>query len=93
MSLGYAGHARLEVEDDEIAIYSYTGENRNVRDEGARSALESEEGQFTISKSCLIELAMHGKVERLPNGRTILVPLKRGAQAATSPTRADCSRS
>lgn len=27
MSLGYAGHARLEVEDDEIAIYSYTGEN------------------------------------------------------------------
>lgn len=25
MSLGYAGHARLEAEDDEIAIYSYTG--------------------------------------------------------------------
>ena len=44
MSLGYAGHARLEAEDDAIAIYSYTGENRNVRDEGARSALESEEG-------------------------------------------------
>ena len=69
MSLGYAGHARLEVEDDEIAIYSYTGENWNVRDEDARSALVSEEGQFTISKSCLIELAMHGKVERLPNDR------------------------
>ena len=69
MSLGYAGYARLEVEDDGIAIYSYTGENRNVRDEGARSALESEEGQFTISKSCLIELAMHRKVKRLPNGR------------------------
>lgn len=68
MSLGYAGHARLEVEDDEIAIYSYTGENWNVRDEGVRSALESEEGQFTISKSCLIELAMHRKVERLPDG-------------------------
>ena len=51
MSLGYAGHARLEVEDDEIAIYSYTGENWNVRDEDARSALVSEEGQFTISKS------------------------------------------
>lgn len=69
MSLGYAGHARLEAEDDEIAIYSYTGENWNVRDEDARKALESEEGQFTISKSCLIELAMHGKVKRLPNGR------------------------
>ena len=69
MSLGYAGHAQLEAEDDAIAIYSYTGENRNVRDEGARSALESEEGQLTISKSCLIELAMHRKVKRLPNGR------------------------
>lgn len=40
-----------------------------VRDEGARSALESEEGQFTISESCLVELAMHRKVKRLPNGR------------------------
>lgn len=69
MSLGYAGRARLEVEDDEIAIYSYTGENWNVRDGDARSALESEEGQFTISKSCLIELALHRKVKRLPGGR------------------------
>ena len=69
MSLGYARHARLETEDDEIAIYSYTGENWNVRDEDARNALESEEGQFTISKSCLIELAMRRKVKRLPNGR------------------------
>lgn len=69
MSLGHAGHARLEVEDDEIAIYSYTGENWNIRDEDARSVLESEEGQLTISKSCLIELAMHRKVKRLPNGR------------------------
>lgn len=68
MSLGYAGHARLEVEDGEIAICSYASENRNVRDEGVRNALESEEGQFTISKSCLIELAMHRKVERLPDG-------------------------
>lgn len=75
MSLGYAGHARLEVEDDEIAIYSYTGENWNVRDKDARNALESDEGQFVISKSCLIELAMHGKVKRLPNGR---LPEKEG---------------
>lgn len=69
MSLVYVGHARLEVEDDEIAIYSYTGEDWNVRDEDARGALESEEGQFTIGKSCLVELAMHGRVERLPDGR------------------------
>lgn len=69
MSLGYVGYARLEVEDDEIAIYSYAGEDWNARDEDACSALESEEGQFTISKSCLIELAMHRKVKRLPDGR------------------------
>ena len=68
MSLGYAGHAWLVEEDDEIAIYSYAGEDLNVRAEGERSALESEEGQFTISKSCLIELAMHRKAERLPDG-------------------------
>lgn len=68
MPLGHAGHARLEVEDGEIAICSYTDENRNVRDEGARNALESEEGQFIISKSYLIELAMHGQAERLPDG-------------------------
>lgn len=68
MPLGHAGHARLEVEDGEIAICSYTSENRNVRDEGARNALEREEGQFIISKSYLIELAMHGRAERLPDG-------------------------
>ena len=68
MPLGHAGHARLEVEDGEIAICSYTDENRNVRDEGARNALESEEGQFIISKSYLIEPAMHGQAERLPDG-------------------------
>lgn len=43
MSLGYAGRARLEAEDDRIAFYSYTGEDRNARDEDARRALESEE--------------------------------------------------
>lgn len=46
MSLGYAGHARLEVEDDEIAIYSYTGENWNVRDEDA--AVRSKERKGSL---------------------------------------------
>ena len=41
MSLGYVGHARLEAEDTEITIYSYTGENWNVRDEEMRKRLES----------------------------------------------------
>lgn len=72
MALGYAGHARLEAEDDEIAIYSYTGEDWNVRDESARAALVSDSGQFTISKSCLIEPEIHSKVRKL-NGRKRLV--------------------
>ena len=66
MSLGYAGHARLELEDAEIAIYSYTGEDLNVQDESARKALESAIGQFTIYKSCLIEPEVHCKVRKHP---------------------------
>lgn len=72
MTLGYAGHARLEAEDDEIAIYSYTGEDWNVQDESARDALVSDSGQFAISKSCLIEPEIHSKVRKL-NGRKRLV--------------------
>lgn len=67
------GHARLEAEDAEIAIYSYTGENRNVRDEAIRKRLESTIGQITIDKSCLIEPELHSKVRRMPNGRKKLV--------------------
>lgn len=66
MSLGYAGHARLELEDAEIAIYSYTGEDWNVQDESARKALESAIGQFTIDKSCLIEPEVRCKVRKHP---------------------------
>ena len=56
MSLGYVGHARLEAEDTEITIHSYTGENWNVRDEEMRKRLESTNGQITIDKSCLMWL-------------------------------------
>lgn len=73
MSLGYVGHARLEAEDTEIAIYSYTGENWNVRDEAIRKRLESTIGQITIDKSCLIEPELHSKVRRMPNDRKKLV--------------------
>ena len=69
MSLGYVGHARLEAEDAEIAIYSYTGENWNVQDDAIRKRLESAIGQFTIDKSCLIEPELRSKVRKMPNGR------------------------
>ncbi len=64
MSLGYVGHVQLEVEDAEIAIYSYTGENWNVQDEAVRKRLESTVGQLTIDKSCLIEAELHSKVRK-----------------------------
>ena len=73
MSLGYVGHARLEAEDAEIAIYSYTGENWNVQDNAIRKRLESTIGQFTIDKSCLIEPELRSKVRKMPNGRKKLV--------------------
>lgn len=72
MTLGYAGHARLEAEDDEIAIYSYTGEDWNVQDKSVRDALVSDSGQLTISKSCLIEPEIRSKARKL-NGRKRLV--------------------
>lgn len=73
MSLGYVGQARLEAEDTEIAIYSYTGENWNIQDEAMRKRLESTIGLITIDKSCLIEPELHSKVRRMPNGRKKLV--------------------
>ena len=76
MSLGYAGHARLELEDAEIAIYSYTGEDWNVQDESARKTLESAIGQFTIDKSCLIEPEVHCRVRKKSNGKKELVEKK-----------------
>lgn len=76
MSLGYVGHARLEAEDTEIAIYSYTGENWNVQDEAVRKRLESAVGQLTIDKSCLIEPELRSKVRKMPNGRKKLVEKK-----------------
>lgn len=76
MSLGYAGRARLEVENAEIAIYSYMSEDWNVQDEAARKALESVIGQFSIDKSCLIEPEVHCRVRKKPNGRKELVEKK-----------------
>ena len=76
MSLGYVGHARLETEDNEIAIYSYTGENWNVQDKAERKRLESTVGQLTIDKSCLIGPELHSKIRKMPNGRKKLVKKK-----------------
>ena len=76
MSLGYVGHARLEAEDTEIAIYSYTGENWNVQDEAVRKRLESAVGQLTIDKSCLIEPELRSKVKKMSNGRKKLAEKK-----------------
>jgi hypothetical protein len=73
MSLGYVGHAQLEVEDTEIAIYSYAGENWNVQDEAIRKRLASTIGQLTIDKSCLIEPELHSTVRKMPNGGKKLV--------------------
>lgn len=66
MSLGYVGHARLEAEDTEIAIYSYTGENWNVQDEAMCKRLESTIGKITIDKSCFSNLSCTARSEECP---------------------------
>lgn len=71
-SMWGASHADLSP-PNEIAIYSYAGENRNVQDEAMRKRLESTIGQITIDKSCFIEPELRSKVRRMPNGRKKLV--------------------
>lgn len=72
MSLGYVGRCRLEAEDENTAIYSYTGENWNIPEELA-SELEGIEGSFVISKRSLEEPEIHVKKQRVGKGKNRVV--------------------
>lgn len=69
MSLGYTGMCKKELEDDEIVIYSYSGENWN--DGGKSKSGDSllYDGSFTIYKDCLEQLEIHTKLKKMPSGR------------------------
>jgi hypothetical protein len=71
MGLGYQGRCRKEAEDDEVAIYTYTGTNANLpRDDWDR--LESVVGSFTIRKDALEEPDIHVRRVRKPSGRRVI---------------------
>lgn len=55
MSIGYVGKCRIEIEDDEVAIYSYSGENWNDGGKSQRGDRELYDGSFIIYKDCLDE--------------------------------------
>ena len=73
MSLGYTGMCKKELEDDEMVIYSYSGENWN--DGGKSKSGDSllYDGSFIIYKECLEEPEIHTKLKRMPSGRKKIV--------------------
>jgi len=67
MSLGYCGKCKLIVQDDNIALYAYSGENWN--DKNSKSGdIELLDGIFCIFKKSLEEPEIHAKVKKLPSG-------------------------
>ena len=72
MSLGYVGYARLVVEDEEFAIYEYSGENWNDEKSISGDAMLLD-GEIQIKKSSLEEPEIHEKIRKLPNHRKKLV--------------------
>lgn len=68
MSLDYVGFCYLEIEDPDYAIYSYRGEDWNLKPE-VREQLEHIKGSFTIAKSCLEEPEIHRRVKKTPKGK------------------------
>ena len=75
MSYGFVGRAWLETEDEEMAIYSYGGEDMNLHDFEAVEAMKAI-GTIVIKKSCLQEPEIHNRIKKMPNGRKKLVKKK-----------------
>lgn len=69
MSLGYAGLCKKELEDDELVIYSYSGENWNDGGKSKNGDRLLYDGRFVICKDCLEEPEIHTKLKKMPSGR------------------------
>lgn len=68
MSLGYLGRARLLEEDEEVAIYEYSGENWNDENSISGDSLLYD-GLILIKKSSLEEPEIHERIKKMPNHR------------------------
>lgn len=69
MSLGYTGMCKKELEDDELVIYSYAGENWNDGGKSKSGDSMLYDGSFIIYKDCLEEPEIHTKVEKTTSGK------------------------
>ncbi len=68
MSLGYLGYAKLFIEDEEVVIYEYSGENWNSKESKSGDALVCD-GEVIIKKCSLEEPEIHQKIKRSKNRR------------------------
>ena len=67
MSLGYEGFCKLVEQDEEIAIYEYSGADfDNVQH---MAHVRDYDGEIWIYKRCLEEPEIHTKIKRRPSGR------------------------
>lgn len=69
MSLGYEGTCKLVMQDEEIAIYAYSGANINDNYELRKEHALDYDGEILIYKRCLEEPEIHTKIKRRPSGR------------------------
>jgi hypothetical protein len=72
MSLGFLGYAKIENENNEYAIYVYSGENWNDEKSKSGDALLFD-GKIQIKKSSLEEPEIHQKLKKMPNHRKKIV--------------------
>ena len=69
MSLGNEGTCKLIDQDDEIAIYAYSGANYNGNCEEQKQHRLDYDGVILIHKRCLEEPEIHTSIKRRPSGR------------------------
>ena len=69
MGIGYEGFCKLADQDDEIAIYTYSGADINDNFDLRKKHLLDYDGVIVIYKRCLEEPEIHTKTVRRPSGR------------------------
>lgn len=69
MSLGYEGVCKLVDQDNEIAIYAYSGANYNENCDEQKTHRLDYDGVIMIHKRCLEEPEIHTSIKRRPSGR------------------------
>ena len=69
MSLGYEGFCKLIEQDEEVAIYAYSGANINDNYDLRKQHILDYDGEILIYKCCLEEPEIHTKIKRRPSGR------------------------